>query len=150
MIGGIVFSILTVGALSIEARNTSYDNSNSGASATNMQDAIDDLYDKAGHRSTIIDCGTYTSSTASTTVDITEFYEDYQDLTASNIFISVTNITCSVAVGAGWGGTGYANPTWSYDNGIVTVSGLYDHPATNVSGPGLNLYVNSFKVYIIV
>ena len=45
---GFLISSLGVYAITIDARNTAYDNTNSGSSATNMQDAIDDLYEKAG------------------------------------------------------------------------------------------------------
>ena len=45
---GVIVSGIGVFALSINARDTAYDNTNSGSSATNMQDAIDDLYEKAG------------------------------------------------------------------------------------------------------
>ena len=46
---GILVSGIGVYALNISARETSYDNSISGSSATNMQEAIDDLYEKAGN-----------------------------------------------------------------------------------------------------
>ena len=46
---GILVSGIGVYALNISARDTAYDNTNSGSTATNMQDAIDDLYEKAGN-----------------------------------------------------------------------------------------------------
>ena len=49
---GLVISGVSVYALNIDARNTYYDNTTSGSSATNMQDAIDDLYDKADRGNT--------------------------------------------------------------------------------------------------
>ena len=48
LILGLIISTVGVYALNINARDTAYDNTNSGSSATNMQDAIDDLYVKAG------------------------------------------------------------------------------------------------------
>ena len=50
ILGAIIFSSLTVFALNISARDTAYDNTNSGSSATNMQDAIDDLYNRSGSK----------------------------------------------------------------------------------------------------
>ena len=50
ILGAIIFSGLTVFALNISARDTAYDNTNSGSSATNMQDAIDDLYNRSGSK----------------------------------------------------------------------------------------------------
>ncbi len=48
---GFVLAIgISVYALSINARDTAYDNTNSGSSATNMQDAIDDLYNRSGSK----------------------------------------------------------------------------------------------------
>ena len=51
---GILVSGLGVYALNINARDTAYDNTNSGSTATNMQDAIDDLYDKSNSGNTNI------------------------------------------------------------------------------------------------
>ena len=48
LVGGIVFgSITTVAAYTILSSNVSYSNTTSGSSATNVQDAIDDLYIRA-------------------------------------------------------------------------------------------------------
>lgn len=48
LVGGIVFGgITTVAAYTILASNVSYSNTTSGSSATNVQDALNDLYSRA-------------------------------------------------------------------------------------------------------
>ena len=149
MIGFALAIGISTYALSINARDTAYDNTNSGSSATNMQDAIDDLYDIAGHKSTIIDCGTYNVTGASQTVNISSFYQDYASLTKNNIFVIVGNIRANVSVPAGWGGSISILPSWSYSNGVVTISGLTALNPTNVSG-SLTVSVSSIKIYIVI
>ena len=148
---GLIVSGFSVYALNIDARNTAYDNTNSGSSATNMQDAIDDLYERSG-KGTIIDCGTYSHGIATShTVDIKSYYDKYANLTAENIYIipitvlgSVTNASSNQSKSTS------ITPSFTYSSstGIITVSGLYASTGGNATITAC--YVTSFKVLIIV
>ena len=66
IIGGVVFGTLGVYAATILASNqVVYDNSSSGISATNVQDALDELYTKAKNM-VPIDPNTFNTNTAKT------------------------------------------------------------------------------------
>ena len=124
---GLIVSGFSVYALNIDARNTYYDNTISGSSATNMQDAIDDLYDKANNGPNLIKCGDYTGTAATMTVNVGNYYDgDLSALTADNFILEARFYTTNFSTQAATGGSNGQSITKSYNKstGVLTINGL--------------------------
>ena len=116
---GIIISCGVVYALTITARETSYDNSISGSSATNMQDAIDDLYDKAAGGSKSILLWTNPNPSANFAAQTINVDTDYDAF----IFVSnfnTTNVSRYYGIIMKNASSGYISAANGYDR-LVTV-----------------------------
>ncbi len=139
-------------ALSINARDTAYDNTNSGSSATNMQDAIDDLYERSGN-ATLIDCGTYGTSPGSPgesrTVNVYEYYDgDLSVLTADNFILEVDKYHYWGGIGSG-AASASTSPGKVYDSttGVLTVTNISASVGARDRGMGQGSI--TFKVWLV-
>ncbi len=153
ILGAIIFSGVTAVALNINARDTAYDNTNSGSSATNMQDAIDDLYERSGNAK-IIDCGTISASTANSTFDVSTCYDgDLTKLTKDNFYVVPLSVHgyCYASQAQEWTASACdANVALSYNiNGTLTISGTYCYGTQDGHRTNTQAYINRFKVLLI-
>ena len=152
ILGAIIFSSLTVFALNISARDTAYDNTNSGSSATNMQDAIDDLYERSGN-ATLIDCGTYGTSPGSPgesrTVNVYDYYDgDLSVLTADNFILELDRYYYWGGLGNGVGSSStQPGKNYNSDTGVLTVTNI--SAAAGKNGSGLGQGSITFKVWLV-
>ena len=139
-IAGILVSGISVYALSINARDTAYDNTTSGSSATNMQDAIDDLYEKAGS-SEIIDLGEFTGNK---TLNISDYYSgDFSKFSAENFMTYHTQIYAHYA---NRNDGGAIRKTYDSTTGKLILDNLY----SGWSGDGDSGWCNiTYHVYLI-
>ena len=148
IIVGIIISSIGVFALSISARDTTYDNTISGSSATNMQDAIDDLYSKSGNAK-VIDCGTATNNT----LDVSTCYDgDLTKLTKDNFYVVASSIKgYCYKYGTEWNSSECViNVSWSYNtNGTLTISGTNCSAHSSNTDTNVSAYLNSYKVLLI-
>ena len=153
---GILVSGLGVYALNINARDTAYDNTNSGSSATNMQDAIDDLYEKSGNGAELISLGSY--NVVNTNIDVSNFYDgDLTKLTSNNFWFD--NVVAASGI-SGRGGTNISvimpsplTKTYNPETGILRVTsstGMYDTGAgAGTNRTVMSVGINSYSVYLI-
>ena len=144
---GVLISSVGVYALNINARDTAYDNTNSGSSATNMQDAIDDLYERSGNAS-LIDCGTYSGNV---TINISNYYDgDLTNLTGDNFILEFLS---SNAGTIGWGRTGkstYSNSvSKTVSNGVLSISLPLKETIRYGEGAGLEWLSDTYEVWLV-
>ena len=144
---GLVISGVSVYAISIDARNTYYDNTISGSSATNMQDAIDDLYERSGNAS-LIDCGTYSNSA---NINVSNYYDgDLSALTADNFVLELISQNTGVR---GWGRSGkstYTNSiTKSFSNGTLSITFNLSEQVRYGDGADFEWLSASYRVWLI-
>ena len=144
---GLVISGVSVYALNIDARNTYYDNTNSGSSATNMQDAIDDLYERSWNAS-LIDCGTYSNNA---NINVSSYYDgDLSTLTSNNFVLELLSQNTGVR---GWGRTGKSTYTnsivKSFNNGTLTITFNQSEQIRYGEGADFEWLSASYRVWLI-
>ena len=126
---GVAVSGFGVYALNISARETTYDNTNSGSTATNMQEAIDDLYDKSTQGGKLINCGQVAGNAATKTISISSCYDgDLTKLNANNFILELTSYSgrFNAVTTSDMAGSHSATITKSYNSstGVLTINNL--------------------------
>lgn len=157
ILGAIIFSGITgVVAADLASSKVAYDNTASHSSKTTVQDAIDDLYDKADNMVKVYNLGTGTSFDIKTLVpDV-----DYTQLTEDNFIVGTTSGTgLDTTASLSTGGTYYAKTnglsiTKSYNasTGILSVSVTpYTHyfRGNGTNNPSVN-WTSSVTVFAYV
>ena len=122
ILGGILFSGVTYAA-TVLANSISYDNTNSGLSANNVQGAIDELYNKAN---TSYDeysgTTTYTPSTSTQTISTNNKLMK-SDITINPIPSSYKNLSSNTTVNA----NNLANGVTAYNNNGQLITGTLNY-----------------------
>ena len=134
---GLIISGIGAYAISVIGTDVSYDNTNSGLNATNVQDAADELYELYNsHMTKVVYVGTITLNTYSATIDCKSI-EKYSELNVNNFLLDFTTFT-QTANGSS------ANYNWNISKSYNPQTGILSVSRGPIAGSAASL---SFKVY---
>ena len=146
VLGAIVFSVIGVKAATmLAASEVAYDNSNSSLQATNAQEALDELYQKAANKEKLCKKGYYTTSDGSSNYTCTKigdnelvitittngsgtikFLSDYYGIMPNYVYVDGTSITPAKSYNFATGGNHTIVFKWNDSSQVTSTENMFN------------------------